>query len=230
MINVVKELKTKYLAAHYVRDLYSIFEKDKEIDLGGARVCRDCMKVVLGAIEDGANVYDSVDKKQDAYLKDAYARRELRVKLAQTSKPLYLPQYLDKTIEYIKKLEVGSVYEVSTDKELNIPYIVMIQALRPEIQINPSIIMSKLFAFIRTYLFPCKKRWGEFYRMSGNTFVVEKPDADYETYIRDNTVIPTAFGKDVLMGLEEWQPVIEAATEAYEYNFQHKFHRIKDYL
>lgn len=230
MINVVKELDTKYLAAHYVKDLYRLFERDSELDLGGARVCRDCMQAIIRALGEGAHIYDSVDKKQDDYLKDACARMKKQEELAKISTKLYLPQDLDKTMDYIKRLEVGPVYEVDTDRELNIAYIVMVQALRPEIQINPSILMGRLFAFIRSNLFPSKKKWGEFYRMAGHTFVIEKPASDYEAYVSDNTVVPTAFGKDVLIDLEEWQPVIKAATDDYEYSFQHKFHRIKDYL
>lgn len=61
MTKLVNQFGTQYFASHYAGEVKSFLSTVKQVDLAGARICRDVMKHITSAAYEGVEVHDTED-------------------------------------------------------------------------------------------------------------------------------------------------------------------------
>lgn len=231
MTKLIDQLGTKYFAAHYAGDVKTFLSTAKEVDLAGAKICRDVMKHVMSAAYAGVEVHDTEDLEREAYFEENRRRRELQ-KSGTKVIDLPIPTCAGEVIPLIKSLDEGKTYRILDGRsDSHKAFTVLVQATRPEIRIDLNSSVGEVLALVHDNLYPNTHRWEEFYVLVGFTFVVKRPAPDeYSSFINDNIAVPTAFGKEKLYRLPEWAHCLRRVSRILEKSMKPRNRRIKDYL
>lgn len=231
MTKLVDQFGTKYFAAHYAGEVKKFLSTAKQVDLAGARICRDVMKHVSSAAYEGVEIHDTEDPEREAYFEENRRRRELQ-KSNPTPVPLPIPSSSDEVIRLIKALDPNKLYGISDGRLVsNQAFVCLVQAARPEIKIDLGSYVGEVMALVYNNLFPSSHRWDEFYVLVGTTFVVQRPTpGEYSNFINEHIAIPSVFGKECLFKLPEWDRCIGRISHLLEKSMKPKSRKIKDYL
>lgn len=149
-----------------------------------------------------------------------------------TTTPLPLPTTTESVIPTIKALSPEKLYSIPNGRAmLNASFVFLVQAARPEIQIDLGNSVGEVLALIYDNLFPSSHRWDNFYKLVSPTFVMAQPPAgEYNNFIRDNIVVPADFGTKCLFTLPEWSYCISRISKLLDKRMNPKKRKIKDYL
>lgn len=231
MTKLVDKFGTQYFAAHYAGEVKQFLSTATEVDLAGARICRDVMKHILTAAYAGVVVHDSEDPEREAYFEENRRRRELQ-KSSPTPTLLPIPSRVEDIIPTIKSLDETKLYSIKDGRQAsNQAFVFLVQAARPEIRIDLGSYVGEVMALVYGNLFPSSHRWEEFYVLVGTTFMVKRPlPGEYNTFINENLAVPTDFGQKCLFKLQEWSHCIDRITRVLEKSMKPRNRHIKDYL
>ena len=231
MTKLVDQFGTQYFASHYAGEVKSFLSTVKQVDLAGARICRDVMKHITSAAYEGVEVHDTEDPEREAYFEENRRRLELQ-KSCPTSVPLPLPANAEDAVNVINSLDPSRLYHMENGRaDADRAFAFIVQAARPEIKIDLRSSVGELFKLIADNLYPNSHRWEEFYVLVGFTFVVQRPvPGEYNLFLSDNLAIPTEFGKENLFKLPEWRHCIDRVVKVLEKSMKPKNRKIKDYL
>lgn len=231
MTKLVDQFGTQYFASHYAGEVKTFLSTAKEVDLAGARICRDVMKHIMSAAYDGVEVHDTEDPEREAYFGENRRRRELQ-KSNPTPVPLSIPASSDEVIPAIKSLDPNKLYSIRDGRLVsNQAFVFLIQAARPEIKVDLGSYVGEILALIYDNLFPSSYKWDEFYVLVGTTFVVQRPaPGEYNSFINEHIAVPSVFGRECLFKLPEWDRCIRRISQLLEKSMKPKNRKIKDYL
>lgn len=231
MTKLVDQFGTQYFAAHFSGEVKQFLSTATEVDLAGARICRDVMKHIMSAAYEGAEIHDTQDPEREAYFQENKRRREL-----QKSKPtpivLSIPTCAEDTIPLIQALNPEKLYSIQDGRLIsNQAFVFLVQAARPEIRVDLGSYVGEILALVYDNLFPNTHRWEAFYELVGTTFVIRRPPpGEYNSYINENIVVPTDFGQKCLFKFPEWERCIDRISKLLEKSMKPRNRHIKDYL
>lgn len=231
MTKLVDQFGTQYFASHFSGEVKSFLSTVQEVDLAGARICRDVMKHIITASADGVEVHDTEDSEREEFFRESRRRRELQKSNPQAV-PLPIPTTPEEVVPLIKSLDSNKLYGIRDGRSIsNQAFVFLVQAARPEIRIDLGSYVGEILAIVYDNLYPTSHKWDEFYVLAGTTFVVQRPDpAEYSRFINDNVAVPTAFGQECLFKLPEWDRCIKHIFKLLEKSMKPKSRKIKDYL
>ena len=115
MTKLVDQFGTQYFASHYAGEVKSFLSTVKQVDLAGARICRDVMKHITSAAYEGVEVHDTEDPEQEAYFEENRRRLELQ-KSCPTSVPLPLPATAEDAVNVINSLDPSRLYHMENGR------------------------------------------------------------------------------------------------------------------
>ena len=231
MDKLTEVFHTDYFPAHYANEVNRYLQTVTEVDLSGAHICRDTMKHLLSASERGVMIHDTVNTLADVYFEEARRRMNMRDVLKATAS-LPMPESLADVIPTIRKLDPDEIYHMDKGAMVSQQaFAIIVQAVRPEIQLNLESYVGEVLALVYANLFPSNYHWDKFYVVDGTTFVVEEaPVDDYDRYVSEHIVVPTVFGQERLSNKPEWERCINAISSILEKSMRPKNHKLSDYL
>ena len=231
MTKLVDQFGTQYFASHYAGEVNSFLSTVNQVDLAGARICRDVMKYIMSAAYAGLEVHDTEDPEREAFFAENRRRRELD-RSCPTPIPLPLPHSDEEVVTLIKSLDPDKMYCMGNGKsDVDRAFAFLVQAARPEIKIDLQSSVGELFKLIADNLYPNSHQWDEFYVLIGYTFAVQRPiPGEYRAFLSDNLAIPSVFGREVLFKLPEWRHCIDRISKLLEKSMKPRNRKIKDYL
>lgn len=230
-IKLIEHFGTQYFAAHYAGEVQTFLSTVQEVDIAGARICRDVMKYVMSAAYNGVLVRDTEDAERDAFFEENRRRRELQTATI-TRQVLPLPSTLEEVIPLIKSLDEDIYYNLP-DGRLRVEqaFSFLVQAARPEIKIDLKSCVGEMLAFVYSNLFPTQHTWEEFYVLVGSTFTIQRPSPEtYNQFLSENIVVPTDFGRKCLFKLPEWERCINRVSSMLEKSLRPKERKLNDFL
>lgn len=233
MTKLIDALGTKYVYKAFETEVIQLLNSEDEIDTAGARITFDVMRRISDACWSGtAHVIDSSNPNLNAFYEEQRKRGELCRQCTEEQEKLYRPAEVERLVPSIKALEPETIYYAEDiSSSLWYSYVFLVQAFRPDVIVQIGAGLAELFTAIYSSLFPNKYRWDEFYVLTGTTYTIHRPDpADYEAFIRNNVVVPTAFGRDELMLLDEWRACCSKMANTFKRECQPRYHKISDYL
>ena len=161
MTKLVDQFGTQYFASHYAGEVKSFLSTVKQVDLAGARICRDVMKHITSAAYEGVEVHDTEDPEREAYFEENRRRLELQ-KSCPTSVPLPLPSTAEDAVNVINSLDPSRLYHMENGRaDADRAFAFIVQAARPEIKIDLRSSVGELFKLIADNLYPNSHRWEE---------------------------------------------------------------------
>lgn len=233
MTKLVDQFGTKYFAHHYAYEVKTFLDREdvREIDLAGARICHTVMSRIMTAAHNGLVVHDTTDPVRDAFFEENRRRRKLQQSLA-GAVDLPIPQSIEQVSVLVKRLDPNVTYVLRMGAlTTNRAFAVLVQFLRPEITIDLGSDAVEVLSLVYDNLFPNNHVWDEFYRVAGATYeVVQVGSADYRSFISDNIVVPTVFGKERLLNLPEWSRCFSRVVSLLESGLKPTNKRIADYI
>lgn len=235
MTKLVEHFNTCYFPSHFSSNVGALVRKEKGTDIAGAHICRDVMEVLICLSYQGAAIVDSEDSERNGYFMENHRRGRNTAEIAATGttfSTLRLPKSVAEVPELITKLETGKVYGTDLNQvKLQLAYIFLVQAARPDITIDLGATVPQLFLTIYRNLLPSPHRWENFYVLTGNTFIeTQAPKEGYDTFISTNVCVPTDFGRICLFKEPAWAPCIKRITRHLELQLQSKRKSLTDYI
>lgn len=259
-MKITEILNTKYLARHWVRDLSYFLEllttdkknkrwdamvdrvrsggKPYEIDLGGARICRDVMNYITQYDHEDVVFVDSVDSVRNSMLEENRYRR----KLDYTVVPLPTFNNINNLHNYLMSLKGDVVYgRGDMHKGLAIRLAVIIQALRPEITLDLSGDYESLYSYVSSMInmhdYKCNT---VSYVINGSIFTQDvssdgtvhipgEGDIKWDSFVSRYACVPTEFGNKQVPQNDTWRRVIKTCIEEIP-DFIEKRTSITDYF
>ena len=136
MTKLVDQFGTQYFASHFSGEVKSFLSTVQEVDLAGARICRDVMKHIITASADGVEVHDTEDSEREEFFRESRRRRELQKSNPQAV-PLPIPTTPEEVVPLIKSLDSNKLYGIRDGRSIsNQAFVFLVQAARPEIRID----------------------------------------------------------------------------------------------
>ncbi|MDR1523239.1 MAG: hypothetical protein LBS29_04745 [Endomicrobium sp.] len=237
-VKLVDLVGTKYLTINFAGKVAKLLEEYKTVDFADARITMDVANVIRIAQTEDTNYYDS----ENAYRDKIFKENMRRLKDKESRVPLRAPNVNELLSVYLASLSTDVVYiikrqglefylnpkiEFDEITSLLIPTSVLVNMMRPNVQIDYDMYCNHLFNFITRRLklkeFKDEKDWillvdGTTLNVSFEGDTIYMPFRGYctfDTFIESYEVIPAHFGRIELHKDKRWDKVYGDAIAAY---------------
>ena len=233
MVNLLSKFDTKYIHDAYYKDLEVVLKelKGEDVDIADARLTKNTWALVQDYNARGlCTCHDTLDPERDRVLKINRQRY-----LEERNTPVvefFMPKSIESMESVLDSYVPGQRYKIMRGSTyFTAAWVILVQAARPEIDIDLGAVVIQVFELISSNLLPSEYPPGPVYYRTGTTFdTKDNPDKDF---ILSNMCVPVEFGQACLYKkgyVERWDRVLQAAERIVNREINQQHRHISDFL